>query len=640
MKGIKYIVLTISLFTLSLSAIGQSVVTGREFSKIVNEGSRVRWEVNVPFSSALLRVSSPDGSVFEKRFGNSDIPAFSTFDLPAESAASGVYYYEFVVSPIYSPSVYDALVEARANGNFSEFYRKLISQGQIVPKMTDSGSFQFRNGSFAVKDSSIEVTAPKNERVGGGTVSDGNNVVVVADDQVVLGSQCVGVDCTDMEVFQFATMRLKENNTRIDFTDTSNSAEFPTRDWRIGANESANGSRNGFFIYDLGDTSTGDELFASRPFSILGGASTDAFVIDSLGRIGLGTSTPSTNFHVFSADTPTARFEQDGSVFSPYSWDLSGNDFFFGVTDVTGGSLIPFQILPGSPTRSLVLSSTGTGISVPAGESPSSPLTVFGAVETKDDGAVLGGIKFSDGTFQTTAAFGSGLTEVSAGDGLTGGGTTGAVNLTVGAGEGITVGADSVSVSDLGITTAKIADNAVVSSKIASNQVVKDVNGLTDGVTIAAGENVSITPSGNTLTISSTDTTPIPLGSTFALQLIGSAGSLDPGSFSLATIDAFTIYKIRYRDSDGSRPFAGVRVKSHTTNIDTGIDTSSMIFDSQSGVRSGSTFVNSVVCVNSNGNDISFETDGMWLEVEIFRSRATELADIAQIQIFRGQTCP
>jgi hypothetical protein len=54
------------------------------------------------------------------------------------------------------------------------------------------------------------------------------------------------------------------------------------------------------------------------------------------------------------------------------------------------------------------------------------------------------------------------------------------------------------------ISTANIADSAVTSAKIASGQVVKNLNGLTDNISLAAGANITITPSGNTLTIAST----------------------------------------------------------------------------------------------------------------------------------------
>ena len=47
-----------------------------------------------------------------------------------------------------------------------------------------------------------------------------------------------------------------------------------------------------------------------------------------------------------------------------------------------------------------------------------------------------------------------------------------------------------------------VADNAITRSKIAEGQVVKSINSITDDVTFAAGENVTITQEGNLLIIS------------------------------------------------------------------------------------------------------------------------------------------
>jgi len=49
-----------------------------------------------------------------------------------------------------------------------------------------------------------------------------------------------------------------------------------------------------------------------------------------------------------------------------------------------------------------------------------------------------------------------------------------------------------------------VASSAVTAAHIASGQVLKSLNGLKDGVTLAAGSNVSITPSGQTLIVSAT----------------------------------------------------------------------------------------------------------------------------------------
>jgi hypothetical protein len=61
----------------------------------------------------------------------------------------------------------------------------------------------------------------------------------------------------------------------------------------------------------------------------------------------------------------------------------------------------------------------------------------------------------------------------------------------------------TMNVTDNSITSAKIQDGTITSSDIGNNQIVKSINGLKDDVNLVAGSNVSITPSGNNLTISS-----------------------------------------------------------------------------------------------------------------------------------------
>jgi hypothetical protein len=62
----------------------------------------------------------------------------------------------------------------------------------------------------------------------------------------------------------------------------------------------------------------------------------------------------------------------------------------------------------------------------------------------------------------------------------------------------------TVNVRDGGIATSQLADGSVTNTKIATGQTVKSINTLKDEVTLAAGNNVTITPTGNTLTIAST----------------------------------------------------------------------------------------------------------------------------------------
>ena len=101
----------------------------------------------------------------------------------------------------------------------------------------------------------------------------------INDDLIVTFSQCLGSDCVNGENFSFDTLRLKENNLRIHFWDTSNSASFPTNDWRISINDSANGGQNYFSIDDV--------TAGNSPFRIMAG-----------GNVGIGTTSPTERLHV------------------------------------------------------------------------------------------------------------------------------------------------------------------------------------------------------------------------------------------------------------------------------------------------------------------------------------------------------
>jgi hypothetical protein len=191
---------------------------------------------------------------------------------------------------------------------------------------------------------------------------------VFLDDVIVDGSLCVGFDCVNGESFGFDTIRLKENNLRIHFQDTSSSASFPTVDWRIRINDSANGGGSYFAVEDASAGRT--------PFLVEANAPTNALYLDDGGRLGLGTSIPVADVHIVSGNTPTLRLEQDGSSgFAAQTWDVAGNEANFFIRDVTNGSTLPFRIRPGAPTSAIDLAGDGDiGIGT---ASPQAPLHVF-----------------------------------------------------------------------------------------------------------------------------------------------------------------------------------------------------------------------------------------------------------------------
>ncbi|NNE59071.1 MAG: hypothetical protein HKN36_13270 [Hellea sp.] len=175
---------------------------------------------------------------------------------------------------------------------------------------------------------------------------------VILDDLIVNGSACVGQDCVNGESFGFDTLRLKENNLRIKFDDTSNSSSFPNRDWQLTANDSTNGGANKFSIDDI----TGGRT----PFTIEAGAPSHSLFVDDGGRIGLGTSTPVVEAHIVDGDSPTVRLEQNGSSgFTPQTWDMAGNEANFFIRDVTNGSRLSFRIKPGAPEDSIFIAADG-----------------------------------------------------------------------------------------------------------------------------------------------------------------------------------------------------------------------------------------------------------------------------------------
>jgi hypothetical protein len=175
---------------------------------------------------------------------------------------------------------------------------------------------------------------------------------VIPDDLIVQGSACVGLDCVNNESFGFDTIRLKENNTRIKFDDTSTGAGFPNNDWQLTANDSANGGLNKFSIEN---TTVG-----TVPFTVVGSAPTNSLFVDSSGRLGLRTATPGLPIHISVGDTPAQRFEQtSASGFTAQTWDIGANEANFFVRDVTGGSRLPLRIRPGAPTSSLDINASG-----------------------------------------------------------------------------------------------------------------------------------------------------------------------------------------------------------------------------------------------------------------------------------------
>ncbi len=305
-----------------------------------------RWDVQGDFERMVLTVSLPNGEVVRREFKGGE-PV--VFELDA-AAKDGSYGYELRGIPRIDASVRKELAAARKAGNEAAVIERLQEAGRLPRE----GAVQ--SGSFLVKDGAI-VSREGEERPRGTAAAAGIGIItaedqVIPDDLIVQGSACVGLDCVNNENFGFDTIRMKENNLRIHFDDTSTQAGFPANDWRLIANDSASGGSSKFSIED--------STSAKTPFTITAGASTNSIFVDSIGRLGLRTSTPVLDLHINTSNTPAIRLEQNNSGgFTAQTWDIGANEANFFVRDVTGGSLLSFRIRPGAPTSSIDISSDG-----------------------------------------------------------------------------------------------------------------------------------------------------------------------------------------------------------------------------------------------------------------------------------------
>ncbi len=283
-----------------------------------------------------------------------------------ETTIDGMYTFNVTRMEKIDSSVLNQLKNARKTFD-EEVPKKLCRQGRLpAAPISQSAGFLVQDAKVMWDEFSVDeaFTEDITKRFDDpyylankvGTTGAGEGVptkdFVINDDLIVDGSACIGFDCVNGESFSFDTIRLKENNLRIKFDDTSVAASFPRTDWQLTANASANGGASKFSIDDISGSRT--------PFTVEANARSHSLYVDDGGRIGNRTSTPSTEIHSIDGDTPTLRLQQDGSSgFGPQTWDVAGNETNFFIRDVPSGSNLPFRIRPGAPSNSIYIDTPG-----------------------------------------------------------------------------------------------------------------------------------------------------------------------------------------------------------------------------------------------------------------------------------------
>ncbi|HYX28717.1 MAG TPA: tail fiber domain-containing protein [Pyrinomonadaceae bacterium] len=398
MKANKFLMIALGalLFTaVQINAIGQ--VAKDKFATEMANGSAIRFDMAAANSGGTLTISAPDGRIFSKQISAGANPEFQLVDNQGERLPDGIYIYELRLTPALALASKDS--SAARRDEVPEAVR--AGRRPAAPGLVQSGSFQILNGQVIVAGSLQET--PRLDKTtdkprGSGAAMSGNTVrrlqnhrfslgmmfdQVIADDLIVQGSTCGGLDCVNNESFGFDTLRLKENNTRISFNDTSTSAGFPSNDWTIRANSSSSGGGNFLAFVDRGSSEDGSET-GTIIFEVDAGAPANSLRVSSAGKVGIKTAAPVLDVHVNSTDTPALRMEQNNSGgFTAQTWDIGANEANWFVRDVTGGSRLPLRIRPGAPTSSIDISATGN-----VGVGTASPGRLLSVVSGSSDAIV------------------------------------------------------------------------------------------------------------------------------------------------------------------------------------------------------------------------------------------------------------
>jgi len=273
-------------------------------ARLVTTARAIEWHPAVDAAAAILSVQRPDGDVITETFAAGRNPL-----LRLDGLADGLYAYEL-----------------------------RVAQADSAPHV-ESGTFTIANG-VVVSPDTVEnpVTGRPLRPIANPFYSD---------DVSAQGGICAGFDCTAAESYGLASAKLKENNTRLKFEDTS-VAPFATTDWQLSANDTTSGGANKFFVEDL--------TAATVPLLIEGGTPSNTLYLDSTGRVGIRTTTPARDLTIANPNSTGIRMEQSVSPFQTWEVVASSSNFF--VRDVNHEQN-PFIIKTSAPYNSLVVDSTG-----------------------------------------------------------------------------------------------------------------------------------------------------------------------------------------------------------------------------------------------------------------------------------------
>ncbi|HET7435516.1 MAG TPA: tail fiber domain-containing protein [Thermoanaerobaculia bacterium] len=320
--------LSMSVFTLVAAALFPLAARAAHslhepIGQLIATAAAVEWQPASDYASIVLSLQRPDGSVRTETFASGQNPI-----VRVENLSDGVYAYELHAVP-----------------------RRVASDAMNEQSLVQSGSFMVRSGAIVppnLRETAVAARPPLKPATD----------TFFASDVSATGGLCGGADCTSAESYGLSAVKVKANNTRLKFEDTSTSVGFAATDWQLTANDTGSGGANKFSVEDL--------TAATVPFVIEGASPTNTLYVDSTGRIGIRTSTPAKDLTISVPLSPTIRMEQSASPFQV--WDVVANHNNFYVRDVSHES-DPFIILADAPYNSIVIDASGRiglGVAAPS----------------------------------------------------------------------------------------------------------------------------------------------------------------------------------------------------------------------------------------------------------------------------------
>ncbi|WP_136444119.1 hypothetical protein [Pacificoceanicola onchidii] len=170
---------------------------------------------------------------------------------------------------------------------------------------------------------------------------------VLTGNHSVDGSLCVGADCVAAEGFSAAPMKVKENNTRLYFEDTSIGPSYPSNDWLLQANDS---TINGAEYFAIVDDETDRQVLR-----LDAGAPDNALYVNSFGNVGVGTSLPQADLHIITGNVSKLRMQNTSAG---ADWDINIGSAGLGLLE-RPGTTEPFFVETGAPSDAFWIEDTG-----------------------------------------------------------------------------------------------------------------------------------------------------------------------------------------------------------------------------------------------------------------------------------------